>query len=195
MKRVIYILLGCFITGIGTIFLQYSHLVIGGTAGLSLSLSYLLQLPFSLLFFMINIPFYLFSIWRMGWNFTLVTFFAVTAMVVVTAGIESEVAHFTPDSWVGAVVGGGLCGIGLTILFSNKASLGGANILALYLEEKYGWNPGLSNFVFDAVVVAGGIYSAGLLKGIYSVVAVLLIASIISLLKRREVSTEDCAEL
>lgn len=188
-KRVISILLGCFITSIGTIFLQHAHLVIGGTCGLSLSLSYLLSWPFSLLFFLVNIPFYLFALLRMGANFTLATFLSVSALSLITAALEKFLSGFTPDLWVGAVAGGALSGIGLSILFANRASLGGANILALYLEEKRGINPGLSNCVFDAVVVVGGIYAAGYWQAVYSILAVFIIAAVISFTKKRRLGS------
>lgn len=185
MIRIFNILLGCFLTGMGTLLLQHAHLVIGGTAGLSLSLSYLWNVPFSVLFFIINIPFYIFSIVQMGWNFTLATFLAITALSGITAGMESWLAHLTVPSWVGAAIGGILAGAGLSILFANQASLGGANILALFLRDKCGFNPGITNFIFDGIVVAFGIYSAGFEKGFYSVMAVLVISTVIGLWKKQ----------
>lgn len=175
----------------GTILLQHSHLVIGGTAGLSLSLSYTLHLPFSLIFFVINIPFYIFSVQRMGWNFTLATFFAIASLSFMTGGMERWLPNFSIDPWAGALAGGGLAGLGLALLFSNRSSLGGANILALYLEKKYHWNPGYTNFVFDGIVVLSGIYSAGLLKGIFSVLAVFVISGVIGYIKDRAASANS----
>ncbi|RBN39818.1 hypothetical protein DMN50_18355, partial [Priestia megaterium] len=69
MKKVLWIILGCTIASIGVLILRHSHVVTGGTAGLSLSLSYALPLSFAVIFFLINIPFYLFSFFQMGWKF------------------------------------------------------------------------------------------------------------------------------
>lgn len=191
MNRISNIILGCFITGVGTILLQHAHLVVGGTAGLSLSLSYLFHLPFSLVFFIVNIPFYIFAVLRMGWNFTIATFFAITTMSCITGGMEWWLADYTLAPWIGTVAGGGLAGLGLSILFINQSSLGGANILALYLEKKYCWNPGFTNFIFDGIVVLLGVYSAGLLKGIYSVITVVIISAVIGRLKGGEVNRNN----
>lgn len=186
MNRVISIILGCLITGIGTLLLAHAHLVIGGTAGLSLSLSYLMGIPFSPTFFVINIPFYTFAVLRMGWNFTLATFAAVTLLSCITGGLEHWLFNgFAVAPWIGATLGGGLAGLGLAILFENRSSLGGANILALYLEQKYNWNPGYTNCVFDSIVVLAGVYAAGLLRGLYSVLAVIVISSVIGYCKSR----------
>ena len=194
MKRIRNIIFGCFITAIGTILLQHAHLVIGGTAGLSLSLSYALNLPFSLLFFTINIPFYIFSVQRMGWNFTLATFFAIACLSGITGVMERWLPAFGVEPWLGTLAGGGLAGLGLSVLFSNRSSLGGANILALYLEKKYRWNPGYTNFVFDGIVVLSGIYSVGLLQGIYSVLTVFVISGVIGYRKGKAVSGIDSAK-
>lgn len=51
MKKVLWIILGCTIASIGVLILRHSHVVTGGTAGLSLSLSYALPLSFAVIFF------------------------------------------------------------------------------------------------------------------------------------------------
>lgn len=55
-----------------------------------------------------------------------------------TAGVGFE--HLHPAAT--AVIGGLLMGTGMLILFRHKASLGGFNVLVLYLQEKYGWRAG-----------------------------------------------------
>lgn len=184
MNKIINVLLGCLVTSIGTIILQHSHLVVGGTAGLSLILSYNLHKPFYILFFIVNLPFYIFSFMRMGWKFTASTFFAITALCFMT-GAERWLSDFNVLSLIGAVVGGGLTGLGLSILFANGSSLGGANILALYLQKKCGCNPGKITFIFDAVVVLFGIYSIGLAQGLYSILSIIIINTIIASLDGR----------
>jgi len=184
LNKIPYILLGCLLSSIGTLILQHSHLVTGGTAGLSLSLSYSLHQPFYLLFFVVNLPFYIFSFMRMGWKFTASTFFSITTLCMMT-GVERWLSDFVIVGWVGAVIGGGLLGLGLSILFANGSSLGGANILALYLQKKCAWDPGKITFVFDGIVVLLGIYSVGLLQGFYSVLSIVIISSTISFLNGR----------
>jgi len=41
-----------------------------------------------------------------------------------------------------AVFGGFAMGVGLLILFRHRASLGGVNILALFLQERFGLRAG-----------------------------------------------------
>ncbi|WP_034670522.1 YitT family protein [Ectobacillus panaciterrae] len=192
MIKIINILFGCLITSIGVLLLRHAHIITGGTAGLSLSLSYILNMPFATLFFAVNIPFYVFSFIRMGWKFTVSTIFAVTILSLMT-GVDRWLPPFSIPALLGAVVGGIIIGFGLSILFLNNSSLGGANILALFLQKRFNWNPGKINFLFDFLVVISGIYSVGVTKGIYSILSISIISSIISYFKNK-IANRDTAE-
>ena len=52
-----------------------------------------------------------------------------------------------------AVLGGLLCGAGMLMLFRHRASLGGFNVLVLYLQERYGWRAGLIQMALDCSIV------------------------------------------
>ncbi|WP_141430492.1 YitT family protein [Bacillus sp. 03113] len=184
MKKMLNILLGCLVLSIGVLILRHSHLVTGGTVGLSLSFSYLFHMPFTLLFFIVNIPFYIFSFIQMGWKFTISTIFAVTVLSLITS-VDQWLPAFSVSPLIGAIVGGVINGFGLSILFLNRASLGGSNILALFLQKKFNWNPGKINFLFDFIVVISGIYFFGFLKGLCSILSIVITSSIISFYKNR----------
>ncbi|MFE8700499.1 YitT family protein [Cytobacillus sp. FJAT-54145] len=182
MKKIVNILLGCMITSIGVIILQHSNIVTGGTAGLSLSISYLITLPFALIFFLVNIPFYIFSVMRMGWKFTLNTIFSVSVLTLMTS-VDHFLPAFTIPILVGSILGGVLIGIGLSIVFMNGSSLGGANILALFLQKRFGTNPGTINFLFDFIVVMSCFLTIGWLKGLCSILSIAITSRIIGYFK------------
>lgn len=184
MNRILKIVIGCLITSVGVIILKHSEVVTGGTAGLSLTLSYIFHAPFALFFFLTNIPFYIFSIARMGWSFTLSTIFSVTMLSLMT-GLDHWISAFSIPAFIGAVAGGAIIGFGLSMLFINRASLGGINILALFLQKKNNWNPGTINFIFDFFIVLAGIYSVGLERGMLSILSIGVTSSIISYFKKR----------
>lgn len=182
MKRMLFITAGCLLTSIGTLLLQHSGVLTGGTAGISLLLSYASGLPFGLVFFMVNIPFYVLSVLYMGWSFTLSTGFSVTVLCLMT-GADRWLPPFTVPTFIGASAGGAIIGLGLSLLFTQRTSLGGSNILALILQKTKGWNPGTLNFVFDFAVVAYGFYSVGFIKGSLSVLSIWITSGIISYFK------------
>ncbi|WP_170292163.1 YitT family protein [Heliobacterium mobile] len=178
------ILIGCVLASIGIILLRHAHLVTGGTPGLALSLSYLFNASFSTVYLLVNIPFYILSIMRMGWSFTLSTFVA-TLILSVTTMADRLFPVFTVPDWAGALFGGAFVGVGLSYLFLNGSSLGGVNILVLYFHKRFGWDPGKITFVIDFSVVMSALYSVGFVKGAYSVLSVVILSSIISFSKGR----------
>ncbi|ANB59613.1 YitT family protein [Anoxybacteroides amylolyticum] len=185
MKRLCYIGLGCFLTSVGTSILHHSHVLTGGTAGLSLMMSYLSNIPFGVVFFLINIPFYVLSVMNMGWNFTLSTILSVTLLSVITVGMDWILPSFSIPMSIGAVTGGVIIGFGLSTLFMNRASLGGFNILALILQKRRNCNPGTINFILDFVVVSLGFYSIGFWQGLLSILSIAITSSIISYFKNK----------
>ncbi|HEY3425420.1 MAG TPA: YitT family protein [Negativicutes bacterium] len=184
MRKVLNVIFSCLIVCIGVVVLRHSHLVTGGTTGMALGMSYLFNMPFSVALMTVSIPFYILSILRMGLQFTLSTFFAVLTLSFMS-GIDQWLPDFIIPEYVGAVLGGGLMGLGLSLLFLNGSSLGGVNVLVLYLQKKFGWDPGKLTFVADFMIVVFGTYSVGLVKGIYSVLSVLILSLIISYFKGR----------
>jgi uncharacterized membrane-anchored protein YitT (DUF2179 family) len=56
-----------------------------------------------------------------------------------------------------AAMGGLLAGVGLLILFRHKASLGGINVLVLYLQERYGLRAGVIQLVLDGSILLASI--------------------------------------
>ncbi|WP_437880191.1 YitT family protein [Pseudomonas sp. LRF_L74] len=151
-------LCGTAMVALGIAFYGHAGLLTGGTVGLALLVKYSLGWPFGLAFFLLNLPFYALAIWRMGWAFTLRTVCAV--------GLVSLFAELTPR-WVrfaelnlfyAATFGGFAMGLGLLMLFRHRASLGGVNILALYLQDRFGLRAGMVQMVADASIVTAAIF-------------------------------------
>jgi uncharacterized membrane-anchored protein YitT (DUF2179 family) len=137
------LLMGTSLVAFGVLFLKHAGLLTGGTAGLSLFLHYKFGIEFGIAFFVINLPCYYLAIRRMGWVFTVKTFAAVFLVSTFSSlhGKFIDIQALNPI--YAAVFGGFLFGVGFIILFRHKASLGGFNILALYLQDKFaikaGW--------------------------------------------------------
>lgn len=182
--KLIKVLSGCMIVSIGIIILKHAQLMTGGTAGLAFSLMYYWNIPFSIGFFIINIPFYILALMRMGLSFTISTIFAVMSLSCMT-----ELNRLAPDfvipALLGAIVGGITIGLGVAYLFFHGSSLGGANILVLYLQKRFGWDPGKMTFIIDFLVVMTGILSVGVIRGLYSLLSIGILSWIISIFKTK----------
>jgi uncharacterized membrane-anchored protein YitT (DUF2179 family) len=55
--------------------------------------------------------------------------------------------------WFAALGGGLLIGAGFIILFRHRASLGGLNVLVLWLQERFGWRAGYVQLGMDALIL------------------------------------------
>lgn len=127
-------------------------LVTGGIAGLALVAHYLTGLSIGTLFFVLNLPFYALAVLRMGWAFTVKTFLAVAVFSVFVEVQAGLYAFERIQPVYGAVLGGILLGYGLLGMFRHRASLGGVGILAIYLQDRFGWRAGLVQLVYDVAL-------------------------------------------
>ena len=147
------LLIGTLFVALGVTLYSQALLLTGSSAGIAFLLQYASGWPFGVWFFLINLPFYWLAIRRMGWSFTLRTFAAI--------GLVSLFSELT-DRWIliesvaplyASLMGGCLIGIGMLVLFRHRASLGGVNILVLYLQDRYGWRAGYLQLAIDGVIM------------------------------------------
>jgi len=157
-EDVLAILMASLFVAFGVVIYGKAQLVTGGTAGLSLLLQYATGYGFWIVFSLVNLPFYLLAILRMGWTFALRTFFAVSVVSLFSALVPRWVAFTHLDPVFATVVGGGLMGTGLLMLFRHRTALGGINILAMYLQEKLGWRAGYVQLGIDLAILAGSLF-------------------------------------
>lgn len=148
------VMAGSMLAALGVTLLSSAHLLIGGTAGLGFLLRYSTGLSFGVVFFLLNLPFYWLAYKRLGLAFTLKTFAAVALTSVLTEILPDLVSIGDINPLVAALFGGLLIGTGMLALFRHRASLGGFGILALYLQDKFGWRAGLVQLALDGVVLA-----------------------------------------
>ncbi len=147
------LVIGTFFVALGLVLLRHTGLLTGGTAGIALVLHYATGWHFGLLFFGLNLPFYALAWQRMGRRFTLKTFAAVALL----AGLSEALPHWLPlgavAPWFAALGGGLLIGTGFIILFRHRASLGGLNVLVLWLQDRFGWRAGGVQLVIDCSIL------------------------------------------
>lgn len=148
------IVTGAVFISFGIVLFKKAGLLTGGTSGIAFLAYYLAAIPFGVGFFVINLPFYILALLRMGWRFTLKTFCAVALVSVLseTHGYFIEIGRLAP--FYAATLGGLMLGMGFIVLFRHQASLGGINILALYLQDRYKIPVGKFQLGIDLLVLA-----------------------------------------
>ncbi|MEF1175306.1 YitT family protein, partial [Vibrio sinaloensis] len=132
---------------------QSASLLTGGTTGLALLVSQFVSISFGTLYFIANCPFYLLAWKRFGARFAfnsaisgaLVSVFADHLYLVISLDTINEVYC--------AVAGGLLMGLGMLILFRHRSSLGGFNVLCLFIQDKFGISVGKSQLAIDFCIL------------------------------------------
>lgn len=152
------LLTGTLFVALGVVMFGHAGLLTGGTAGIAFLIHYATGVSFGLAFFVINLPFYVFAWKRMGPSFTLKTFAAVALLSLFTHLLPQAISFVYLSPVVATVLGGLLCGTGMLILFRHRASLGGLNVLVLYLQERFGWRAGKVQMAIDSLIVLGALW-------------------------------------
>lgn len=175
------ILLASLFMSFGVALFTQQEFLIGGTAGVAFLGSYASSWSFGQLFFVINIPFYGLALWRLGWFFTLKTFVAVGLVSILSDWIPQWIVIDSSIPLFAAIFGGSMMGAGLLMLFRHKASLGGLNILSLYLSKYHNVNAGLFQMVVDVVIIILAIYIVDIWATIYSVIAAICMNAVLAI--------------
>lgn len=151
------LVVGTLFVALGIVLYAKAGLLTGGTAGLALLVHYMSGVSFGLLFFLINLPFVWLAVRALGWAFTLKSFSAVGLLSVLTELLPRWIDVARLDPLFAAVMGGLLMGMGLLVLFRHHASLGGINVLVLYLQQRRGWRAGKVQMVVDILIVLASV--------------------------------------
>ncbi len=139
---------------LGIHLLRAAGLVTGGTAGLALILSYITGWSFGAVFFMINIPFYGFAYWARGLTFCLKSLTTVTLVSLMAEALKPLFTVGQIHPAVAAALFGVSAGVGLLGLFRHSGSLGGVSIVAVILQDRFGFKAGWTQLIHDLALFA-----------------------------------------
>ena len=152
------LLTGTLVVALGIAMYKKAGLLTGGVTGIAFLTHYASGLNFGLLLIAINLPFYALALKRKGLEFTLKSIIAVTLVALFTEFSPQLIRFEWLHPTFAAITGGLLIGVGMLILFRHNASLGGLNVLVLYLQETRGWRAGKIQMAFDCAIVMGSAF-------------------------------------
>jgi uncharacterized membrane-anchored protein YitT (DUF2179 family) len=152
------LLVGTLLVALSVVFLRHAGLLTGGTAGIALLVHYATGMAFGLVYFLISIPFYIFAVRAMGWEFTVKTFVSVALLSIYSEWLPHLFVIGELNPVFAAVMGGLLAGVGLLMLFRHHASLGGIGIVALVLQRHKGWRAGKIQMAADGLILAAALF-------------------------------------
>jgi uncharacterized membrane-anchored protein YitT (DUF2179 family) len=181
IEDVLGLLTGTFVASFGLFLLRDSGAVTGGTAGLALLLSYTGVLPFGVLFFVVNAPFFALAVWKKGWRFTIRTAISVALVSLFSTLHPLMVTGLELQPVYGVLAGNLLVGIGLLVVFRHGSSLGGFNIVALVVQERFGFRAGYAQMILDVIVILLGLTVVSVVGVVWSALGAVLLNLVLAL--------------
>lgn len=157
-----------------------NKLLSGGVGGVSIMIYYLTQIPTSLLIFLINIPIFLIGIRIIDKEFiaySFISMFCLSFLIEITTGIDKYI--ILDDIILAAIFGAIFNGLGMGILFRNRLSQGGLDIIAAILKKKYNINVGTGLMLFNTVIVIIASTLFGLRPAMYTLIAMYIAYQIV----------------
>ncbi|MEQ9316799.1 MAG: YitT family protein [Henriciella sp.] len=150
---------------LGTLFLSFgvtlyskAMLITGGLAGTSLLIEFATPLTFGLVFFVLNLPFYILSVMRMGWGFTIRTFIAIALISAETRLIPLWVDFSLLEPIFASIAGAAMMGVGLVMLLRHRAGIGGITILSQFLQDKGIIRAGIFQLIVDLAILVVALF-------------------------------------
>lgn len=174
------LLSGTLLVALAIVLFRQAGLLTGGTPGLTFLAYYASGVPFGVLYFLINIPFYIFALLALGRAFAFKTFCAVALLSLYSEWLPHWIRVESIDPVFAAILGGLLAGAGLLMLIHHQASLGGIGVLAIYLQQRHGWRAGSLQMIADAFIVCGALFIVDQERVVLSILGALVLNMVLA---------------
>ena len=140
-KTMIMLTFGAIITAFALeCFLVQNSIIDGGIIGISMIISHISKLNLGLLILVLNTPFIILALKKMGLRFVFQT---AWANIVLALFLNIFCAYkVTDDVLLATVFGGIVLGLGVGLILKNAGSLDGTEILSLIVSRKFGFSVG-----------------------------------------------------
>jgi uncharacterized membrane-anchored protein YitT (DUF2179 family) len=142
-----------------TVFLIPAEITGGGISGLSAVIFYSTQIPVAVSYFVINSFLILIAIKILGASFGIKTIFSMgiaTLLFWLTPNLISE--PLIDDTFLSAVLGAMMGGIGIGLVFTRGGSTGGTDIIAMIINQYRNISPGRVIMYCDVIIIASSYF-------------------------------------
>lgn len=170
LREFILITVGSLLYAVSTnLFIFPSGVIIGGTSGISVILTYVLDFSPGTIITVINIALILLAFLLLGKDMAIKTLVGSVLTTIFIGGLEKPLALPSPlieSKLLSALVGAAIIAIASGIIFYVDSSSGGTDIIALIVKKYSRIKIGKALLVTDILIVLAG----GLLSGFRSLV-------------------------
>lgn len=141
------------------LFLIPAEITGGGVSGIAAVVFFATKIPVSITFLIINAILVLIAIKILGASFGVKTIYSIAVLTVFFAVFQNVLEKpLVNDTFLSAVLGGMMGGIGLGVVFSRGGSTGGTDIFAMIIMKYRNVSPGKIIMLCDVVIIASSYF-------------------------------------
>lgn len=142
-----------------TAFLLPHKITGGGVSGIGALVFYATGIPMAYTYLLINAGLILLAIKMLGANFGIKTIIGVTAGAFLLGLMQTLIKEpIIADKFLSAIIGGGLSGVGLGIIFMQGGSTGGTDIIAMIITKYRNISPGRIILACDVIIIGSSFF-------------------------------------
>lgn len=158
-----------------------NNIACGGVSGLALVLHDITGMESGLIMFVSNIILFGVAFIFIGGEFGIKSIYAAFGLSTILSIIEKSGISFalTDNLILSTIFGSALLAMGTAIMFTQDASTGGTSIIAKLLSKYFHIGYGMGQFISDAVVILLAMYTFGMELGLFGLLSVYLIGTLI----------------
>lgn len=183
LRQILSVILGSVIVALSLNSLVISnHIADGGVTGIAIILHYIFSWPVGLVIFIMNIPLFILGLKIAGRKFLLLSILAVSALSL-TLQLTGGIPTITHEQLLASIFGGVLTGIGMGIVFRAQGSLGGTDILAVYLSRTTRFSVGQILLGIDALLFISAAFIFGAEIAMYAMIYMFVATRVVDLIQ------------
>ena len=138
-----------------TAFLLPHQISGSGVSGIGAIIFYATGIPMGYTYFAINMVLLLVAFRILGPGFGIKTLFGIVVGALLLSLLQSLIpGPVVQDKFMSAIIGGGLCGVGLGAIFSQGGSTGGTDIIAMIVTKYRNTSPGRVILLCDVFIIS-----------------------------------------
>lgn len=183
IRRIFFVLLGSLLSAISINgFLIPHHLLSGGVSGIGILLNYTTGISVSLAIIILNIPIFIIGYKLVNKKFIVISLIGTVSLslfLYLTEGLGMIVDEIL----LASIFGGVLTGLGAGIIFSNRGSTGGMDIIAVILRKYYSINIGNTLLMINALIVLVSSFIFGVKLALYTLISIYVNALVVDKLQ------------
>lgn len=175
------ILLGGAFGGISfNAFIMPHKLLSGGVSGIALIINYLTGISPGMLIFILNIPIFLLGYKFVDKEFIVLSLIGMSSFsFFIDAFSFLRGMHIIDDVMLSCIYGGILNGIGMGIVFRNRASQGGVDIIAVIVKKYMSVNIGSTSLIINFMIVTIASFIYGLKPALYTLITMYVASQVL----------------